>query len=250
MKILVSILTAIFIISAAHPALSAQYPNGEEILDRVDANMSAKTRIFKAEMVIHGRRSSRTVTSKTWAQGEEKAFTEYLTPAREKGTKMLKLTDRLWMYSPTTDRTIQISGHMLRQSVMGSDLSYEDMLEDPKLRNCYAAEVVGSEVVDQRNCWVVTLTATKKDVAYHKRQLWVDQERMIPLKATLYARSGKLLKKLEFKDIKRIQGRWYPNRMIFKDMLKKGQGTHFIFKTIRFDDEIPDRIFSKAALRR
>jgi hypothetical protein len=36
---------------------------------------------------------------------------------------MLKLGDQLWTFSPSTDRTIQIAGHMLRQSVMGSDMS-------------------------------------------------------------------------------------------------------------------------------
>jgi hypothetical protein len=42
---------------------------------------------------------------------------------------MLRLENQLWIYSPSTDRNIQNSGHMLRQSVMGSDLSYEDMLK-------------------------------------------------------------------------------------------------------------------------
>ena len=88
--------------------------------------MSSDTRYVKSQMVIHGPRSSRTIESESWAEGKS-AFTEYLAPAREKGTKMLKLEDKLWIFSPSTDRTIQISGHMLRQSVMGSDLSYEDI---------------------------------------------------------------------------------------------------------------------------
>jgi hypothetical protein len=57
-------------------------------------------------------------------RGQERAFREYTFP-RGKGTKMLKLGDQLWTFDPRTDRTIQISGHLLRQSVMGSDLSYE-----------------------------------------------------------------------------------------------------------------------------
>ena len=61
--------------------------------------------------------------------GSEKAFTENLSPAREAGTKMLKLKDKLWTYSPQTDRIIQISGHMLRQSINGSDMSYKDMMK-------------------------------------------------------------------------------------------------------------------------
>jgi outer membrane lipoprotein-sorting protein len=201
-------------------------------------------------MIIHGRRGSRSVESKTWGEGEEKAFTEYIAPAREKGTKMLKLKDKLWMYSPSTDRTIRISGHMLRQSVMGSDLSYEDMMEDQKLTYHYEAVVTGTEPIDGRPCWVLKLTAKTKDVAYFMRKIWVDQSREIPLKEELYARSGKLLKKLELKDVTRLEGRWFPKRMLFKDMLKKGKGTEFIIQEIKFDQDIPKHIFSKAALRK
>ena len=228
----------------------AQQPSGAEILERVDRNMSSETRVFSSKMVIHGRRGSRTVVSKSWAEGEEKAFTEYLAPAREKGTKMLKLKDKLWLYSPSTDRTIQISGHMLRQSVMGSDLSYEDMMEDKKLTHHYQAVVTGSEAVEGFQCWVLELTAKTRDVAYYKRKLWVDQSREIPLREDLYAKSGKLLKKLDLKDVVKIEGRWFPQRMIFKDMLKKGRGTEFVFEDIKFDQEIPEHIFTKAALRR
>jgi len=227
-----------------------QYPSGEAILNKIDENMSSKTRILISKMVIHGRRGSRTITSKTWSEGEDRSFTEYLAPAREKGTKMLKLEDQLWMYSPSTDRIIQISGHMLRQSVMGSDLSYEDMMEDPKLQNHYDAVVIGTESIDGRSCWIVELTAKTSDVAYHFRKLWVDKERNIPLKEELIAKSGKLLKKMELKDVTQIDDRWYPKRMIFKDMLKTGQGTEFIIETIEFDIAIPDYIFSKAALRK
>ncbi len=228
----------------------AQEPSGEWILNQIDKNLTSDNRIVTSKMVIHGRRESRTIEAKSWVQGVDKSFTEYLAPAREKGTKMLKLEKMLWLYSPATDRIIQISGHMLRQSVMGSDLSYEDMMEDPKLTNNYEAKVIGSEVIDGRDCWVVELTAKVTDIAYHARKLWVDKERLIPLKQELYAKGGKLLKKLELKDVTQIQGRWYPLRMIFKDMLKVGQGTEFIVDSIQFDQPIPDLIFSKAALRK
>ena len=250
MKTLIAIITFMTIFLFSCPPLQAQQPSGKTILENVDKNISSKNRVFSSKMVIHGRRGSRTVESKSWAEGEEKAFTEYLAPAREKGTKMLKLKDKLWMYSPSTDRTIHISGHMLRQSVMGSDLSYEDMMEDPKLTNHYDAEVTGTESFDGRLCWILKLNAKTKDVAYFMRKIWVDQSREIPLKEELYAKSGKLLKNLELKDVTKIQERWYPKRMIFKDMLKKGKGTEFIIKDIKFDQDIPEHIFSKAALRK
>ncbi len=224
--------------------------DAQEILDKIDKNMSSKNRVFTSKMIIHGRRTSRTIESKSWAEGEDNAFTEYLNPAREKGTKMLKLEKQLWIYSPSTDRTIQIAGHMLRQSLMGSDLSYEDMLEDSKLQDDYDAVVVEKEIVNDRNCFVLELTAKTDDVSYFKRKLWVDTEYFVPLKEELFAKSGKLLKKTELFDVVKIDNRWYPRKIVFKDMLKEGDGTEFIVDEIAFDVDIPDYIFSKASLKK
>lgn len=225
-------------------------PSGDEILERVDDNLTAKTRIVISRMVIHDRRGSRTVTAKTWARGEEEAFTEYLSPPREKGTKMLKLEDRLWIYSPSTDRTILISGHLLRQSLMGSDLSYEDMMEDPRLSEIYDAEVTGTETVDDTPCWVIALTTARPDVTYRSRKIWVDQERFVPLREEMYAKSGKLLKKADLEDFEQEGVHWFPHRTVYKDMLRTGKGTEFLVESIEFDVPIPDHIFSKASLRR
>jgi len=224
-------------------------PTGEEILKRVDANIGSDNKISTAEMIIHGKRGSRSMKSKSWMMGEEKSFTEYLAPAREKGTKMLKLEDQLWIYIPSTDRTIKISGHMMRQSVMGSDLSYEDMMEDPELLNLYDANVIEEETFLDRPCWVLELTAKVEDISYYSRKIWVDKERYVSLKEERFARSGKLLKIFEVKEVKRIQNRWIPSHMVFKDALKTGKGTEFILESIEFNAVIPEHVFTKASLR-
>jgi outer membrane lipoprotein-sorting protein len=249
MEKIMKIVIVILLLVMSIPGFS-QTPGGKDILDKIDQNMSSDSRVFTSKMVIHGRRGSRTVESKTWAVGEIKSFTQYLAPAREKDTKMLKLEDQLWMYSPSTDRTIQISGHMLRQSVMGSDLSYEDMMDDKKLQTHYTAEVIGTDTIDSRLCWILELQAKTKDVAYEMRKLWVDQKRYLPLKQELYAKSGKLLKRMELSEIVQIENRWYPKHILFKDMLKDGKGTEFMVDEIEFNVEIPEYRFSKASLRR
>jgi outer membrane lipoprotein-sorting protein len=221
----------------------------DEILDRVDRNMSSENRIFESTMTIHGKRNSRTLTSRSYSVGDKQSFTEYLSPAREQGTKMLKLEDQLWIYSPSTDRTIQISGHMLRQSVMGSDLSYEDMMEDRKLSDVYDATVVGEEEVDSRSVWVLELVANVEDIAYASRNIWIDKERYIPLKEELYAKSGQLLKRSTLSDVKNFDGRWFPTTIVYKDMMKQGDGTVFQMTSIRFNQEIEDYLFTKAALK-
>jgi len=243
-------LLSLILVLCSFGSLQAQYPDGKLLLEKIDRNMSSENRVFTSSMVIYGRRTTHTVKMKTWTAGEKKSFTEYLFPAREQGTKMLKLDDQLWIYSPSTDRIIQIAGHMLRQSVMGSDLSYEDLMEDNRLTDQYNAKVTGSEIVDGNKCWVIELTAFVPEIAYQTMKLWVDQERNIPLREEMYAKSGTLLKRTELSDIQRINERWFPRRILFRDMLKDGKGTEFIIEEIQFNVPIEDHIFSKASLKK
>ena len=223
----------------------------KDIIKAMDKNLNAKSRVLTSKMVVHGRRSSRTIESKNWVVGIDQAFTEYLSPPREAGTKMLKLNDKLWTYSPQADRVIQISGHMLRQSVMGSDMSYNDMMEDRPLEEMYDAKLKGSAELNGRDHWVMVLEAKIKGLAYHKRKAWIDKEYLLPMKEELYAKSGKLLKTSTMTDVKKIQGRWFPSRFNFKDELKRNsKGTEWVIDDIQFDIHIPKSRFSKALLRK
>jgi outer membrane lipoprotein-sorting protein len=230
--------------------MTEEWPSGDWVLERVDENIGSDNKVSTSEMVIHGRRGSRSIKSKSWLQGMDRSFTEYLAPAREEGTKMLKLEDQLWIYMPSTDRTIKISGHMLRQSVMGSDLSYEDFMEDPKLTNLYEAKVVAEEVLLERPCWVLELTSKGGDIAYHSRKIWVDKERFVSLKEERFAMSGKLLKTFTVREVSRTQNRWIPTHVVFKDELKSGKGTEFFLESIELNADIPEYIFTKASLRK
>ena len=230
---------------------NAQVPSGDEILKRIDQNQVFDQAISSSTMIVHSRTGDRTIQSKAWSHGNEKAFVEYLAPAREKGKKMLKLEDNLWIYTPEpSDRVITISGHLLKQSVMGSDMSYEDLMESDELRENYDAKVLGKESYIDRDCWVLELTATNSEVAYHSRKIWVDAERWLPLKEERFAKSGRLLKKTEILEVFQQDGRWLPKRMTFKDMLSRGGGTEYIIDSIDFNVEIPEYQFTKAALRK
>ena len=83
------------------------------------------------------------------------------------------------------------------------------------------------------------------------RRAWIDKEYLLPIKEELYAKSGKLLKTATMGDVKRIQGRWFPSRFIYKDELKRNsKGTEWVIEEIAFDMNISASRFSKAMLRK
>ena len=250
-RVIILILIALVLQSSMPADSETNQLSADEILKAVDRNMLSETKVVKSRMIVHGRRGDRTVSSQSWIQGENRAFTEYLSPPREKGIKMLRLDDNLWTYSPRSDRVLQISGHMLRQSVMGSDLSYEDMMEQDKLVDVYDAVIEDTELIDDRECWKLLLTGKQEGLAYQIRKIWVDKEWNLPLKEERYGHSGKLLKSTKLSDIVNIDGRKYPRKILFKDELKSGgRGTEWIVDEIEFDVDIPDIKFSKASLKK
>ena len=241
----------LFFLSYSFLFTQSDQMSADDIMKAMDQNLNAESRIITSKMVVKGRRNNRTIESKNWVVGTELAFTEYLSPPREAGTKMLKIGEKLYTYSPQTDRVIQISGHMLRQSVMGSDMSYNDMMEDRPIEELYSATIEGSIMLDGRDHWIMILDAKVKGLSYPKRRSWVDKEYLLPKKEELYAKSGKLLKTASLEGIKKIEGRWFPSKFVYKDELKRNsKGTEWIIDNIQFNKKIPNSRFSKALLRK
>ncbi len=200
------------------------------------------------EMII---RSGRREMSKTMISLTDKqnSLTEFTNP-RDRGTKFLKRGDELWMFFPDAEDIVKISGHMLNQGMMGSDFSYQDLMESDKLIDLYEFEIISEEEIDGRPCYVLEgLAREGKEVSYYKRKIWIDKERFVGLKEELYARSGRLLKELNVLQVEEIEGRWYPLRSVMEDKLRKDTSTEVILKAIEFNPLIPEGTFTLENLR-
>ncbi|MBT3367588.1 MAG: outer membrane lipoprotein-sorting protein [Nitrospina sp.] len=228
----------------------AEEINPQKLLEQVDENLWANTKFITGRLIIDNGRKVRTLTQDSWMQGVERSYSRYKSPAREKGTKMLKIAGKLWMYTPRTDRKILIAGHLLRQSMMGSDLSYEDMMEDHKLSHSYSATLEGFDELAGTRCAILHLVARDKKTTYQTRKVWITPEDRIVLKEERFAKSGKLLKTILFKDYEKIETRLFPRTMVFRDMLKENTQTTYKFDVIKFDVDIPAKYFSQSILKR
>lgn len=228
----------------------AEDDRAHRLLVEVDKNMWASTKHIDGRLIIDNGRRVRTLSMESWMEGVVKSYTYYKAPARERGTKMLKRDRKLWMYSPHTDRKILIAGHLLRQSMMGSDLSYEDMMEDEKISEAYTGTIDGTEEIDGVEMLVMTLKAKRKTKTYQTLKIWVDPAKSIVHTEEAYAKSGKLLKLIRFKEYRKVGSRLFPRMIVFRDMLKENTKTTYMFDKIEFDVEIPAKYFSQSILKR
>jgi len=215
----------------------------EEIIKKLEDNKVHETVKSEGKMIIEDRFGKRTTSFISYGKGEDKSLIEF-TSAAEKGQKILRLDDQIYLYYPDASQLIRIQGSSLKDSVMGSDLSYEDMTGGKGILDDYKAELVGEETVDGYECYHVRLTAKTARVAYYTQELWVDTELFANRKMQMFSRSGDLLKEILVKNIMEVDGNYVPKRMMVDDALKSNSSTEFILETMKIGANISEDMFS------
>ena len=224
--------------------------SAKEIIKKVDRNQLYKTQKFSATMTII--KGNKKQTKKFHGYGKkykDSSFMRFTNP-EDKDVKYLKVADQLWIYFPDADDIMKISGHMLRKGMMGSDLSYQDMMETSSCEKKYSIKLQGKKVINGVECFVIDCKAKVKNVAYDRQVLYVDTKRFIALKIEMYARGGRLIKEITQHDIRKIGWRYVPRSLEIKDTRKRNSKTIIKFRTIKYDVKIPSSVFKKHYLRR
>lgn len=223
---------------------------GEEILKKMDGNRKYKTMSCKATMDIHIKDKVRQKNMRIEGQLEgDKSIVTFTNPEDE-GTKYLMLDESLWIYFPEEEDVVKISGHMLKEGMMGSDVSYEDALEGDLLFEKYNITIKSEEKYKEKDCWVILLEAKVKKVPYYKRIMYVDKTDFVCWKEEMYAKSGKLLKESLVLEVQKIDGRNYPVKSEMVNKLRKNSKTVFTMSELKFDVPFEKGYFSMRTLRK
>ncbi len=219
------------------------------IIRRLDANEVYATLQSDAEFYIQygGKRIIKRFSM--YAKGDRNGFVEFTNP-EDAGTKMLKKDGKLFLYSPDSEEIIPITGHLLKESLMGSDLSYEDTVANDTLESLYDARLLEESSYEGQPVWVLELTGKKKTISYPKLRMWVEQGSYIALKTERYALSGALLKEELVLETRNIGGRIFPVKVEVRDLLRRDSKTVFTFSNTKLDLPIADSLFSLRNLQR
>lgn len=245
-----SLYTLFYICIIAIYPVGAQI-TGKEILKKMDFNRIYQSLTYSGTMKIQIGNQIRTkkMDVKAINNDEPKAIVQFTNP-EDQGTKYLMIGENLWIYFPSENDIVKISGHLLKDGMMGSDVSYEDALKSDDLREKYSVTIEGDTTINQRSCYLIVLNGITRDVPYFKRRMSVDKEWFIPWREEMYAKSGKLLKVSSIKDVQQFGDRNFPVRSEIVNMLRKNSKTTFEMKNLKFNEIIDESLFSMRYLSR
>ena len=238
MKQIIILAAAMLLIPLTAFAITA-----EEIIEKADSIQTFETAISSGEFRITDRFGTKVSTFKSWARGEDESLIEFTSRA-ERGQKILRTEDEIYLYYPDAEELIRMQGAALRQGMLGSDISYEDMTGGKDRRSQYDSVLEGSAMAGGRDCWLITITAKTRTVPYPKQKVWIDKENYIIMKGEYYTRSGRLLKEMEVLKTSVFSGREIAVETRISDKMKSDSETLLILNDLEVNAVIDPEVFS------
>ena len=134
---------------------------------------------------------------------------------------------------------------------MGSHFTNDDLVKESRMSEDYFFEKTFSGIRDGKKIYEITLTPRPDaPVVWGKIVLVVSQENLVPLNEKYFDESGKLMREMVLSDVKKIGDRHVPHRFKMSPMDKPEEYTEIIYKKIKFDIPIEDKVFSIQNLER
>ncbi len=240
-KKLPTLLLAILLLLIVPSALFAL--SAEEIIGRMDSMATFDTTFSTGSIQTTDRFGTKTSLFKSWSQGKNDSLIEFTSKA-ERGQKVLRTEGSLYLFYPDAEQIIRMQGAALRQAMLGSDISYEDMTEEKNTLDNYTAKLEGLETFKGRECHVLTLTAKTRTVAYPIQKIWVDTESFLTWKGEYSTQAGRLLKEMEVLETFKSGDRVLPKQTKIADKMKKDSSTLMTIDTFEANPTLDRSIFT------
>ena len=217
--------------------------SAEEIIHEMDRLSTFETTYSTGSIQTTDRFGTKTSLFRSWSQGEKDSLIEFTSKA-ERGQKILRTEGSLYLFYPDAEQLIRMQGAALRQSMLGSDISYEDMTEEKNTLDNYKAKLEGLETFKEKECHVLTLTAKTRSVAYPIQKIWVDTESFLVWKAEYSTAQGRLLKVMEVLETFKSGDRVLPKQSRIEDKMKKDSATLMTVDTFEANPDLDRNIFT------
>jgi hypothetical protein len=173
-------------------------------------------------------------------------------PANVAGTRFLTMDNASggsdqWIFLPSLGRVRRIAASESGGSFMGTDFSYDDISSMDRDVSLDTHTLLREETLNGKACYVIQSVPRDSSFQYSKTITWVDKANSLIYKSEMYNRRGELIKVMEMSDFSDVQGRLTPMQTKVSTV-GAGTSTTIYMEIIKYDDPIPEGVFTTAYL--
>lgn len=189
----------------------------------------------------------RTLSLESWTLGSDYSLVRILAPRKEMGIATLKRKRDMWNWLPKINKLVRVPPSMMMGSWMGSDLTNDDLMRDSSWERDFTAE----RVADQNGLVVVVYTTRPEaTISWQKVITYFDAALKLPVKQEFYDEKGRLARRMTFDQVRVMDGKRIPSRILLEPVLEKGRHTEIIYDEMDFDLALEESFFSQNGLKK
>jgi hypothetical protein len=210
-----------------------------DVVARYDQIMSPTAFVAVMEMVATREDgSTRSYVLRTQKVGADKFRATFEEPASARGQEMLRVGDNMWSYVPNLKRAVRVAS---RDSFMGGDFNNGDVLRVNYTADYDATFLEGGDPT----LVCAKLTAKAPSVAYDVIHLCLTKDAVaMPVSASYFAQSGKLLRSAVFSDVKDFGGgNVRPAKIVMKNEIQTARQSAMTWSAFDVKESIPNSRF-------
>ncbi len=222
-----------------------------DIIKKGEDIMRGTSSYSRSKITVEKRRFKRSMVIDNWDSSlGKKTFIRILKPKKDKGVTFLKKDKKLWQYIPGIGKEIKIEESLMGDSWMGSDFTNDDLVRETSITDDYTHAFSTSN--DPSVYRIILKPKPGKPVIWEKIVMYIRKKDYLPQKEEFFDHKNRLQKRLILSDFRDMGKRFIPTRLEMST-IKQGKvrsSTTMEYIRIKFDLNIPSRIFSKANLRK
>lgn len=225
-------------------------PDVEKIVNYIDQLYRSKTSYADMEMHIVTPHYERTLKMLVWTKGMDRTFIRITSPKKERGVATLRIKNEMWNYLPKIKKVMKISPSMMMGSWMGSDFSNDDLVKESSMQEDYTYKIITPDDATPDLIYIELIPNEDSTIVWGKIVSAVRSSDYIPVWQHFYDEKGKLMRILNYKDIKTFGSKTIPSVMEMIPQNKQGHKTIIRWNDGNFDTKIEDSIFSRRNLQK
>jgi outer membrane lipoprotein-sorting protein len=236
-------------LAAACGSVQAQDPDGQALVQSAVEYYRGKASVSRVEMTIHRPDWERTLTIKAWTQGTKDSLFYVVSPPKDKGNGTLKKGSEMWTYNPKVNRVIKLPPSMMSQAWMGSDFSNNDLAKSDSILEDYTHCVTGTSTHDGKKVIIVkSIPKPAAPVVWGMQKLHIREDNIL-LREEFYDEALEPVKIMTGSDIQMLGGKLFPRIWQMRKADATEEYTLLNYLELEFKADLPDRLFTRTALR-
>jgi hypothetical protein len=247
------------------PPATADEPSARDIMEKNFYVTKIKHMLNDSTMILindKGQQRVRKTRSVSLLQPngiDSKIMIRFLQPGDVEGTGYLQVQhydgeDDMWIYLPALKKVRRLVANNKKDSFVGSDFSYGDILLP--VVDTYKHAIVKSETLDGEDCWVIESVPASEQISknygYGKKTAWIRKSNFMEKKVDYLDTAGRPLKTMLVPEVVEVDAaahKWWAMRREVKNV-QTGHSTLLTFENLDTKKPVGEDFFTTRYLER